>query len=203
LVFLGSWRIGELGGDVPDIANRYRIALAAGAVLVAVVAGMWWGTRAPEPVPVVVEADEADPTRKATITVHVSGAVASPGLVQLVPGARVADAVAAAGGALPAADLGRVNLAADIGDGEQIEIPAHGAEIAGSDAGGASSTGVDLNRASAEELQQLPGVGPVLAGRIVDHRDEYGAFESLEDLLDVAGIGEAKLDQLRSAVSRP
>jgi competence protein ComEA len=188
---------------VPDNANRYRIAIGASAVLVAVVAGMWWGTRAPEPVPVVVDVGEVDPTREATITVHVSGAVASPGLVQLVPGARVADAVAAAGGALPVADLGRVNLAADIGDGEQIEIPASGPETDRSGTGGASDTGVDLNRASVEELQQLPGVGPVLAGRIVDHRDEFGAFESVEDLLDVAGIGEAKLEQLRSAVSRP
>lgn len=188
---------------MPDHASRSRIVLGATAVLVAVVAGMWWGTRAPEPVPVVVEDEAIDPTRNATITVHVSGAVASPGLVQLVPGARVADAVAAAGGALPAADLGRVNLAEDIGDGEQIEIPVHVAEIAGSGAGGASDTGVDLNRASAEELQQLPGVGPVLAGRIVDHRDEHGMFESVEDLLDVPGIGEAKLEQLRSAVSRP
>lgn len=188
---------------MPDHASRYRIVLGATAVLVAVVAGMWWGTRAPEPVPVVVEGDEVEPTREATITVHVSGAVASPGLVQLVPGARVADAVAAAGGALPAADLGKVNLAQDIGDGEQIEIPASGSETDRDGTGGASDTGVDLNRASAEELQQLPGVGPVLAGRIVDHRDEYGGFESVEDLLDVAGIGEAKLEQLRSAVSRP
>lgn len=188
---------------MPDHANRYRIALGASAVLVAVVAGMWWGARTPEPVPVVVEDDEVGPNREASITVHVSGAVASPGLVQLVPGARVADAVAAAGGALPAADLGRVNLAEDVGDGEQIEIPANGAEIAGSGTGGASDTGVDLNRASAEELQQLPGVGPVLAGRIVDHRNEYGAFESVEDLLDVAGIGEAKLESMREGITRP
>lgn len=187
---------------MPDSATRYRIAVGAGAVFIAVAAGMWWGSRPPASVPIVVEPSEGSSAEVATITVHVSGAVAAPGLVELAAGARVADAVAAAGGALPAADLGVVNLAADIDDGEQIEIPRRGVES--SSAGGtANSPGVDLNRAGVEELQRLPGVGPVLAGRIIEHRAEHGAFESVEDLLDVPGIGEAKLNQLRSDVARP
>ena len=187
---------------MPDSATRYRIAVSLGAVVVAIAAGMWWGARTPAPLPIVVDSSEVPAAEVGTITVHISGAVVAPGLVELAPGARVADAVAAAGGALPAADLSLVNLAADIGDGEQVEIPRRGAESSGT-GGAVSSAGVDLNRAGSEELQRLPGVGPVLAGRIIEHRDEHGAFESVEDLLDVPGIGEAKLDQLRSAVARP
>ena len=185
---------------MPDTPTPYRIAVGAGAVVIAVAAGMWWGSRPPAPVPIVV--DSVASSAAAIITVHVSGAVAAPGLVDLDPGARVADAVAAAGGALADADLGLVNLAADIGDGEQVEIPRRGAEAAPSGVG-AAAAGVDLNRAESEELQELPGVGPVLAGRIIEHRDEHGPFASVEDLLDIPGIGEAKLNQMRAPIARP
>lgn len=135
-------------------------------------------------------------------TVHVSGAVANPGLVELSPGSRVADALAAAGGSTAEADLGSLNLAARVVDGDQIVVPG----VAG--AGGplvsrsaAADGRVRVNFATADELETLPGVGPVLAQRILEHRSVHGPFSEVEELLDVAGIGEAKLAALREAVA--
>jgi competence protein ComEA len=134
------------------------------------------------------------------ITVHVSGAVAAPGLVEVARSARVADVIAAAGGTTPDAVPGRVNLAAPVRDGEQIVVPA-GATF---DQGPVTTDGrVRLNSAAASELEQIPGVGPVLAGRIIEARDAVGGFSTVEDLLDVAGIGEAKLAALRDFVVVP
>lgn len=190
---------------------RHDLVLVAVAVLVAVVAGSLWLVRRPEPPPTFEEADVSVSTVAAprlaassgegTVTVHVAGAVARPGLVVLPGGSRVADAVVAAGGALPAADLGAINLAAPLRDGDRIEVPLPGA-ASGSTAGSGPG-GVDLNRATAAELEALPGVGPVLAARIVAWREEHGPFTAVEDLLDVPGIGEAKLAELRGAVAAP
>ena len=144
------------------------------------------------------------------VVVHVIGAVAAPGVQRLPTGSRVIDAVEAAGGAAPDADLARVNLAAVLVDGQQVvvlrpgeappEVVAAAPATPGSpDAGGAAGAGgpVDINRASPTELEELPGVGPATAEAIVSHRDENGPFASVDDLLDVRGIGEAKLEQLR------
>ena len=176
------------------------------AVAIAVVGGVWYGARAPEPVPVEVEdpvaSDEAEPPELGMVTVHVAGAVRRPGLVAVSVPARVADVVAAAGGAETFADLGAMNLAAPVGDGDRVEVPVLGAAPGPSELG-AGEGGVDLNRANANELQALPGVGPVIAARIVAHRDENGPFDTIEDLLDVPGIGESKLAELRTAVRIP
>ncbi len=135
------------------------------------------------------------------LTVHVSGWVAEPGLVELDPGARVADALARAGGMRPGATAGSLNLAQAVVDGMRIHVPGPG-EVAGAPA--SSSDGkVVLNQASAGEIERLPGVGPVLAARIVAYRDEHGPFESPEDLLDVSGIGESKLDAIRDLIAVP
>ena len=134
------------------------------------------------------------------MTVHVSGAVAEPGLVSLQSGSRVADAVVAAGGALPGADLGSLNLAAPLVDGQQLVVPylvpTNGVPVA-------SDGRVRINTADAAALEGLPGVGPVLAQRIVAHRDAHGPFATVEDLLDVPGIGESKLAALRDSVIVP
>jgi competence protein ComEA len=140
------------------------------------------------------------------ITVHVAGAVRRPGLVRVRHQARVADAVAAAGGAAPQADLSGLNLAAPLGDGDQVVVP-----LRGDSGGGTAGVGgrpnddgrVRINTATEQELEQIPGVGPVLAGRIAAHREQYGPFAVVEDLLDVPGIGEAKLAALRDAVVVP
>jgi competence protein ComEA len=148
----------------------------------------------PDPSPPAVSVADRHP-----ITVHVAGWVAVPGLVELPPDARVADAVAEAGGLLPGAAVDRLNLAATVRDGDQIVVPgpANGAgetSLAGSTGQGGP---LRLNQATAEDLEALPGVGPVLAERIVAYREEHGPFRTLEDLLDVPGIGESKLASLR------
>jgi competence protein ComEA len=176
-----------------------RYWLAAGAVVLAMVAAsIWYGESAAEPVELEIpDSGRSDPT---IITVHIAGEVVAPGLVLVSSDARVADAVAAAGGSTRRADLSRVNLAAPLHDGEQIVIPSPNA-----DAGDATVTDgrVRINDASVGELEQLPGVGPVLAGRIAAYRDENGPFSAVEDLLDVPGIGEGKLATLRDAVALP
>ena len=133
------------------------------------------------------------------ITVYVSGWVASPGLVQVEPGSLVADVVAAAGGARTGAALAALNLAAPVNEGDQVSVPGPGgAQTDMPNAGGGGL--VDLNRADETELQTLPGVGPVLASRIVAHREANGPFVTVEDLLDVSGIGEAKLGSIADLV---
>ncbi|RBY83158.1 ComEA family DNA-binding protein [Blastococcus sp. TF02A-26] len=132
----------------------------------------------------------------ATVTVSVVGQVARPGLVVLPEGSRVADALAAAGGLAPGADPAAVNLAAVVTDGQQIAVgvPAPGAPpaVAGAAAGGR----VLLNSATPADLDALPGIGPVLAQRIVDHRTENGPFTAVEQLEDVSGIGPATFEEL-------
>lgn len=138
-------------------------------------------------------------TMAGMITVHVSGRVALPGLVSLPAGARVADAVVAAGGALPGADLASLNLAAPITDGQQLVVP----EVTASGGRAPSDGRVRINTADVSALEVLPGVGPVLAARIIAYRDTHGPFAVIEDLLDVPGIGESKLAAMRDAVVVP
>ncbi|WP_246855029.1 ComEA family DNA-binding protein [Cellulomonas sp. Y8] len=160
--------------------------------------------------PATAAADETAPAEEATGWLHVVGQVASPGVVALPAGSRVADAVAAAGGALPDADLAGLNLAAVVQDGAQIRVPAPGEEPA-ADVGGAGGVAgapgadgsggvVDVNTAGSAELQGLPGIGPVLADRIVAWREANGPFGSVDALLDVSGIGPAVLGQIRELV---
>lgn len=149
------------------------------------------------------------------VVVHVVGQVHDPGVVELPAGARVVDAVTAAGGATTDADLSGLNLARPVVDGEQVLVPRPGEEAPeaapgggeeGGDGGPGASPGgptarVDLNRATAAELEALPGIGPVLAERIVAHRDEHGAFASVDALQAVRGVGPSLLAELRDLVT--
>ena len=151
----------------------------------------------------------------AVVVVHVVGHVRRPGVRQLAAGSRVADAVTAAGGATSGADLSLLNLARLLLDGEQVRVPAHGdppettpggGTGAGGATGGAGSSGgtgamVSLNTADATALDTLPGVGPVLAQRILDWRAEHGRFTSIDELGEVSGIGEKLLAQLSPLVT--
>ena len=175
---------------------------------VAVGVGLWWGFRSsPDPLPVeLADGQTVDSTADVVdseppiVVVHVAGSVLRPGLVSLPEGSRVADAVAAAGGFTDEAVEMAVNLAAPVSDGMQVVIPSTAAPMPA----GASGDGlVHVNRAEVGELETLPGVGPVLADRIASYRDEHGPFETIEDLLDVPGIGESKLESLRDSVAIP
>jgi competence protein ComEA len=148
------------------------------------------------------------------VTVHVAGAVAAPGVVTLPAGSRVTDAVDAAGGLLGDADPSRVNLARPLEDGEQLLIlregeeaplPAPGPSGGPNAADGAVAGGrggpIDLNRATVEQLQTLPGIGPAIAARIVEHRDQHGPFAVPGDLRDVSGIGEKRFQDLADLVT--
>jgi competence protein ComEA len=151
----------------------------------------------------------------AEVVVHVAGAVAKPGVQHLPAGSRVVDAVEAAGGAALDADQSRVNLAALLEDGQQVYVPrlgeagggagpapgaAGGGGAAGSGSSGAEQI-VNLNTADVDQLDSLPGIGPAIAQAIVDHREQHGPFASVDQLLDVRGIGEAKLADLRERVT--
>ncbi|MEX0868742.1 MAG: ComEA family DNA-binding protein [Nitriliruptoraceae bacterium] len=133
------------------------------------------------------------------VTVHVAGAVAEPGLVSLAVDARVGDAIHAAGGPASDADLGQVNLARPLSDGEQVWVPRFGADADGSAVGGDGR--INVNRASATELETLPGIGPTRAQQIIDHRTEHGPFVVPGDLRAVSGIGDATFQQLAELVT--
>jgi competence protein ComEA len=133
------------------------------------------------------------------LVVDVAGAVRRPGLYRLASGARVADALAAAGGATPRGNVDAVNLAAPLADGLQVVVPLRG--VAAASPGSPSSTApVDLNSASVEQLDALPGIGPSTAQKIVDYRQAHGAFHSLEELDAVPGIGAGRIAQLKGLV---
>jgi competence protein ComEA len=159
------------------------------------------------------DAEGAAPSaRGQELVVHVVGQVAKPGVIRLPAGARVGEALEEAGGALATADLARVNLARQVVDGEQIVVPRPGEALASGAlgppaAGGASTPGgsgpasVSLNTADLAGLDSLPGIGPVLAQRILDWRDQHGSFSSVDELGEVSGIGDKLLEQLRPLVT--
>lgn len=143
---------------------------------------------------------ETDAAARPELFVHVSGAVVAPGLYLLRDGARVVDAVAAAGGFADGADENAVNLARPIGDGEQLVVPLVGA----APAAGAAPVGdgrINLNTATPSDLDTLPRIGPAMAERIIAWRDENGRFTSVDDLLAVPGIGDKMLEALRDLVT--
>ena len=140
------------------------------------------------------------------LVVDVVGAVRRPGLYRLAQGARIADAVSRAGGATAKADLELINLAAPLADGEQVVVPRRGTAALGVPPGPAgasapSSRPVHLSTATLEQLDSLPGIGPVTAQKILDYRQKHGAFTSVDGLDAVPGIGPARLDQLKDLVA--
>lgn len=153
----------------------------------------------------------APATPPVTVTVHVAGQVAHPGVYAVPAGGRVADAVIAAGGAAAEADVEQINLAARLSDGERIYVPKKGepappafagpAPAGGATKGGGAPAGpVDLNTATAEQLEALPGVGPATSKAILAYRSSHGRFRSVTELLEVPGIGPTKLEALRPLV---
>lgn len=212
-----AWR--PLFERVLSLARRAGLVTVA---VVGVVAGgaaallLLWGRHrldpAPEPaavalpraVRVTTTAPPPDP-----LVVHVAGAVLHPGLVRIGDGDRVADAIAAAGGLAADADPGRLNLAQRLGDGSRLYVPRAGEEASAAVSGGVAPTSsggaaaespLDLNSATEQQLDALPGVGPATAAAIVAHRRAHGRFASVDALGEVRGIGPAKLEALRPLV---
>jgi competence protein ComEA len=197
------------------------MALVGVALLAAVAVGayVWHGRPQPQPLTppsIVSGAASAGPAASSasvtSLVVAVSGKVRHPGVVTVPAGARVIDVLKAAGGPLPGANLGMLNLARKVADGELVAVgvppsvpggsaaPAGGGAPSEGDAAGGAAGPIDLNTATLAELDTLPGVGPVLAQRILDWRTQHGQFATVAQLSDVPGIGDARLAQLRDLV---
>lgn len=205
----------QLRGSRWSLAPRHLVVL----VLVLVAGIGWAGCSAfrarPQPVPdrpaagitsgTPVAAPGSSPSAAArVVVVHVAGRVRRPGLVRAAAGARVADVIAAAGGALPGTDLTSVNLARQVSDGEQIVVGGPGGQPPATPGAGPTDSApggqVDLNTAGLAQLEALPGVGPVLAQRILDWRTEHGRFSSVDELQEVTGVGPKKFESLKPHV---
>lgn len=187
------------------------VAGVAGLVLVILVGVFWMASQRTSSPPIETSLPLATPigptstTVPDRLTVHAAGAVIHPGLHVVASGARVADVVSAAGGLTAAADLDRVNLAALVVDAERVYIPRVGeavpAEVRAGAADSDSPPGqIDINAADRDLLDTLPGIGPATADAIAGYREQVGPFTSVEGLLEVPGIGPAKLEQLRDRV---
>jgi len=192
---------------VPSFTLSRRRALAVVVFALVVVVAAAHFLLAPAPAsspgavpPVGAVTNAAAVPAPSGLVVHVVGAVRRPGVYRLREGKRVADAVARAGGLVRRADAAAVNLAAPLADGQQVVVPLRGRGAAGFGASSAAPGPVHLNIASAEELDALPGVGPVTAQKIVDFREQHGPFGSADELDAVPGIGPARLDDLRKLV---
>tara|TARA_Y100000114_G_scaffold153581_1_gene173829 strand:- start:4801 stop:5379 length:579 start_codon:yes stop_codon:yes gene_type:complete len=191
-----------VGGLAREDRRRWGVGavviLALGALAIAVIVGIVRGAGSAQslaPAPVTVA------TASTSLYVHVSGAVNAPGLYVLHADARVVDAVAAAGGLAEDAEAAGVNLARPVSDGEQVIVPRVGEAPAAGPAGVTADGRVNLNSADEGALDTLPGVGPAIAGRIIEWREANGRFASVDDLLSVSGIGPKMLESLRDLVT--
>lgn len=175
--------------------------------------GRWQCRKAADSMPMVIKDDDVVKSETKdiirTVTVHVAGAVEEPGVYQLPEGARVNDAVGLAG-LLPESEPHALNLAAPLIDGQVIRVPAKGEEstwpvsdggTSGSIAVSQVGAGININSASLEELNRLPGIGPVLAQRIIDYRQQHGPFRTIEDIQNVSGIGPQKYDGIKEIIT--
>jgi len=194
--------------DLPFELSRSRLLVAAGCLALLLFVGsklLAQPQTSAGVAPPAAPPTESAPATSTVVVVDVVGAVRRPGLYRLEQGARIADAVSRAGGATAKADLALINLAALLADGEQVVVPRRGTAVPGvttSAAPGAPATGpVHLSTATLEQLDSLPGIGPVTAQKILDYRQKHGAFTSVDELDAVPGIGPARLDQLKDLVA--
>ena len=184
-------------------------------IVLAVAGGTYYGCYMQEKESIQLDAASQTVTQggsqedRAEITVYVTGAINKPGVVTVREGARTADAVKACGGLLPTADGDKVNMAQVLKDGQQVRVPETqaGSSALPANTGKASSAvktkadgPININTASAEELDALPGIGPAMAKRIIEYRETEGAFTAIEDIKKVKGIGEAKFEKMKDKI---
>ena len=190
--------------QLPEISRRRALAYVLALLAVLTLAGRVAFKDDPPESPALPLNLRAEPAPARKLVVHVVGQVFKPGLYSLPDGSRVDDAISRAGGPKPRAALEAVNLAAPVADGQQIVVPsrreAARALAGGPVAGTIPGARVHLNSATLEQLDELPGVGPVTAQKILDYRTEHGAFGSVDELDAVPGIGPATLAELRDLV---
>jgi competence protein ComEA len=191
---------------IPALSRRQLFGAAVAVVVLLLVAIRHLGgsgSAAPAVTPLAAPV-HARPAAAKLLVIDVAGAVRHSGLYRLRSGSRVDDAIAAAGGPTAKAQLDSVNLAAPVADGEQIIVPGRGAAgaaaAAPAAAGSSPSAPLDLNSATLEQLEALPGIGPVTAQKILDYRQAHGAFHAVAELQGVPGIGPAHMAQLKGLV---
>jgi competence protein ComEA len=208
--------VAERARDWLEWFGTGRLVAATLATVVVCLGGFWLVRSPPPPTEAslpqasttgdaIASTVPATSTTSSVMLVHVAGAVVSPGVYELSPGARVRDAIMAAGGPNVAADWNALNLAALVADASRVYVPVVGEQVPAEPTdgrAGAESLGpIDVNRATAEELDALPGVGPATAAAIVAERERNGPFAGVDDLDRVPGIGPAKLAALRDLVT--
>jgi competence protein ComEA len=194
--------------------TQRRGSIILWSVLLLIVGGVigYFSARPQEDTPIIVSTPLPTPTllptpTPAPIRVYVSGAVRQPDVYELPPGSIVQHAVNAAGGPTSEADLDRINLAVELRDQQQVYVPRQGETnpppVSGGESGGGGQeeTLVNINTAPAAELETLPGIGPALAGRIVEYREANGPFETIEQIQNVPGIGPATFEGLRDLIT--
>ncbi len=189
---------------MPDTPRHVLFLWALGLLAVVLLGARYLRGDDPPPAAAPIHVAEPGGSASSRLIVHVAGAVRRPGVYRLAAGSRVFDAVRRAGGARRRADLAALNLAAKLEDGRQVLVPLRGAAPPGAAGGTAAAAAegqpLDLNTASAEQLDQLDGIGPGMAAAILKYRDQHGGFGSVDELGEVPGIGEKRLASLREQV---
>jgi competence protein ComEA len=183
--------------------ERYRVHIVGVLTSLLVLAGVVIYVRRPTPQPIeIIDPPPSPVSTPSPLAVYITGAVVAPGVYYLPEGSRVEEALLAAGGATAEADLDRVNLARRLHDEEQVYVPEVGEENPLAPSGSVSGEGpININAASAAELETLPGIGPTLAQRMVEYREAHGPFGAIEDTMNVRGIGEGLFSDIRELIT--
>ena len=195
------------GGNIlQNISTKMKIVIAVVVVIIATTVGIYMYKQTQEnTVSYYGNEEQSEETHISQITVHITGAINNPGVVVLEEGARIVDALEAAGGETEEADVNRLNLAYVLEDGEKLYIPSKNEEeqeyiTQGKDNMSEGQSKININSAQIEELITLPGVGEATANKIIEYRKENGKFQKIEDLKNVPGIGDSKYENIKTMI---
>ena len=195
------------GGNIlQNISTKMKIVIAVVVVLIATTVGIYMYKQTQEnTVSYYGNEEQSEETHISQITVHITGAINNPGVIILEEGARIVDALEAAGGETEEADVNRLNLAYVLEDGEKLYIPSKNEEeqeyiTQGKDNMSEGQSKININSAQIEELITLPGVGEATANKIIEYRKENGKFQKIEDLKNVPGIGDSKYENIKTMI---